>query len=1141
MWACERARGVLVRALRLSLFALAPLSADTAKSVAADSAVVSRPKTFEFRDDFQTDTRRNFHTTGEVEWSKGQFTLKTGVSLAKPLEAGPQVDCEMSLSFPSGKSTGLLSETQVVFEVEDTVAEVASLQTAAGVSMAARIRVKRVGEALRGTIEITEYPWKDLLLRTSTYSGVHFKIPPLQRAFELPLTSQPARWRFHYDQGLLTVSCEAKQLAAWWRENFSAGVTSIRVSQSQGALGCRALTIRGKVRAPAVSPLQVVRLLAAAARDSEATRLRYAGRHREALSRYKQSYDTLLERFGPEHFYTMAAVHNMAGEYSAIGDYVRAEQLYRQNVEMDQKLHGDQHPNLARGMENLASIYLATSDDARAEPLLRQALKIRQNVFGDEDPETAQALGSLADLYEHMEDYARAEPLYLKALGIERKVFGNKGYETGSALRDLADAYVAQGKYALAEPIYREALEIVRDAKGVKHPTYAAILGQFGLLQDYRGNVIEAERLYKQSLELRKESLGADNPRCTASLNQLGLHYLRVGDEATAETPLRQSLEIMEKQFARTSSVLSERQQLQWSLAVRYLLDGYLSLGGSAKVTDRAKYSHCLRWKGAVFVAQTQIRVLRQNPELLPAFDELQSVSGQLATLAYRIPDANQSDAWKKRIAELTDRKESIERTLAEKSADFREQRAQIELKPDRLRLSLPRGSVLVDFLEYTRYRAPPERRGPMKRKRHLVAFIVRPDREIQSVELGPIDALRKNINAWRTDYGSSAAGVDAANALKRAIWEPIEPHLDGCETVLVSPDGDLARFPMGALPGKALDSYLIEERNLVVISVPRLLPERLANGRRTRQQRTAVFVGDVDFDNDPTRSPSQEQPKTLVAAGTHRSAVRFGNVDFPPLPGSASEIEEIAALFSQHFGVGHHKLLCANKATEDALRTEAPRCTYLHLATHGFFQPVDDRRPQAEAEVWQFGSFHDREQAVGFHPGLQCGLALAGANRKSAAAEAAGKSMDDGILTAIEVASLDLRNVELVVLSACDTGLGKTASGEGVLGLQRAFQMAGARNVVASLWKVDDRATVALMRVFYHKLWVEQKPAAIALREAQLDLLRHPEQIESLATTRGPNFEKTVKLVDHGQRTPTTKTTSPRVWAAFVVSGTGM
>jgi CHAT domain-containing protein len=172
-------------------------------------------------------------------------------------------------------------------------------------------------------------------------------------------------------------------------------------------------------------------------------------------------------------------------------------------------------------------------------------------------------------------------------------------------------------------------------------------------------------------------------------------------------------------------------------------------------------------------------------------------------------------------------------------------------------------------------------------------------------------------------------------------------------------------------------------------------------------------------------------------------------------------------------------------------------------------------------------------------------GIALAGANGGSHPEvgfnSSSGKEADDGVLTALEVAGLDLRNVDLVVLSACETGLGRVAGGEGVLGLQRAFQLAGAKNVVASLWKVDDRATVALMRVFYHKLWVERKPAAVALREAQLALLRHPEQIELLATTRGPNFDKTVKLVDHGQRTSKAPTSSPRVWAAFMVSGTGM
>ena len=188
---------------------------------------------------------------------------------------------------------------------------------------------------------------------------------------------------------------------------------------------------------------------------------------------------------------------------------------------------------------------------------------------------------------------------------------------------------------------------------------------------------------------------------------------------------------------------------------------------------------------------------------------------------------------------------------------------------------------------------------------------------------------------------------------------------------------------------------------------------------------------------------------------------------------------------------------------------------------------------PSKDEQEWGDSGFGGRG-VKGFHPGLLSGIALSGANA------AVGDSGDDGILTAVEVAGLDLERMELVVLSACETGLGSTAGGEGVLGLQRAFQIAGARNVVASLWRVDDQATVALMRLFYQKLWEERKSPAAVLREAQLALLHHPEQIQSLATTRGPNFSKATKLVEEANR-ETAKTASPRLWAAFVIAGPGI
>ncbi len=162
-------------------------------------------------------------------------------------------------------------------------------------------------------------------------------------------------------------------------------------------------------------------------------------------------------------------------------------------------------------------------------------------------------------------------------------------------------------------------------------------------------------------------------------------------------------------------------------------------------------------------------------------------------------------------------------------------------------------------------------------------------------------------------------------------------------------------------------------------------------------------------------------------------------------------------------------------------------------------------------------GLYMNRFEAGGQHPQLLSGLALAGANRANKSDAAATPAADDGLLTAEEISATSMEGVQLVVLSACETGLGKTAAGEGLLGLQRAFQSAGARSVVASLWPVPDRATQQLMTRFYANHWHEKMCPMKALREAQLWILH--------GTPNSDGAGKDVKL-------------SPEIWAAFVLSG---
>jgi CHAT domain-containing protein len=232
---------------------------------------------------------------------------------------------------------------------------------------------------------------------------------------------------------------------------------------------------------------------------------------------------------------------------------------------------------------------------------------------------------------------------------------------------------------------------------------------------------------------------------------------------------------------------------------------------------------------------------------------------------------------------------------------------------------------------------------------------------------------------------------------------------------------------------------------------------------------------------------------------------------------------------------------LMGTRAGPGQLVVDLPRARWAHLATHGFFaDPASDvRKYLYDEKDFLRGVTGERVGAGARNPLAQTGLVLAGANLKGKEA-----GPDGGILTAEALAGLDLGRLELAVLSACETGLGEAAAGEGVFGLQRALHLAGTRDVVASLWKVDDDATAALMALFYHQLWQQKQPPLQALRQAQLTLYRHPERIKALAGERGLKFDQVVALPPGASKDPKGPRPAGRatvkVWAAFVLSGPG-
>jgi CHAT domain-containing protein len=388
-------------------------------------------------------------------------------------------------------------------------------------------------------------------------------------------------------------------------------------------------------------------------------------------------------------------------------------------------------------------------------------------------------------------------------------------------------------------------------------------------------------------------------------------------------------------------------------------------------------------------------------------------------------------------------------------------------------------------------------------------------------VDIGRGDALHSLVTRWREALaaGSGAGGAAAArraealgDSLRRLAWDRVAPRVAGTRRVFVVPDGDLCEVNLAALPagrgrflletGPTLH-YLSTERDLL----PREAVEAPARG--------LLAIGGVDFD-----ARASVPALFAVAAEPARAGAPARNVQraadcsvfrterFAPLPGSSAEVSDVDALWRARTpGAGAAVVLTGPQATEQAFRAGARGHSVVHVATHAFFIDGDcaPRTARTGSPLTAGGTL---PYIVRENPLLLSGLVLAGANHHAEARPGA----DDGLLTAEEIAGLDLRGTEWVVLSACETGLGVVHPGEGILGLRRAFAIAGARTLITSLWKVPDAAAEDWMRELYRARFEEHLDTAAAMRRASLQLLH--------------------RLRERGAEP------DPRLWGAFIATG---
>jgi CHAT domain-containing protein len=490
-------------------------------------------------------------------------------------------------------------------------------------------------------------------------------------------------------------------------------------------------------------------------------------------------------------------------------------------------------------------------------------------------------------------------------------------------------------------------------------------------------------------------------------------------------------------------------------------------------------------------------------------WQEFLQTRGELSGLL--LAPAGQSGDHLRQLRQLTARKEDLERRLALSLPGF-SRREILGLPPHaELVKKLPPRTVFIDVLRYIRLEeavAAEGRRG-WRAAPNYVAFVLTPGGPVRRVELGPAVPIEAALAEWRRDIANQRTGP-AADRLSELVWRPLSRHLPtGMRTVLVAPDGALTGLPWAALHGRPGGRLLLEDYALAVVPHGPFLLDCLT-------------------------SPPESRPGVLLTVG----GVNYGEESAPdgarplwgPLPHTVQEVEAIIQV------AGERPVLAlrGSEPSPARLLAELPRARQAHLATHGFFADRAFRSVlQVDEKLYERGPFGAERAAPGArNPLALSGLVLSGAGRRP---NEDSPLKAGNILTAEDVAGLPLQNLELVVLSSCETGLGEVAGGEGVFGLQRAFHLAGARTVVASLWKVDDAATQALMAEFYRNLWQRRLSKLESLRQAQLATLRSfgPR----CGNVRAAGLERPIAPGQEGQPWPG-KGTPPLFWATWVLSG---
>ena len=798
------------------------------------------------------------------------------------------------------------------------------------------------------------------------------------------------------------------------------------------------------------------------------------GEYNKAIEIGTMAMNLRKHTLGEKHLDYALSLSNLAGYYSNLGEYNKAVELGTQALNIRKQALGEKHPDYASSLNNLANYYYSLGDYNKAVELGTQALNIRKQTLGEKHPNYASSLGCLADYYSRLGNYNKAIELGRQALNIRKQTLGEKHPNYASSLGCLADYYSRLGNYNKAIELGRQALNIRKQTLGEKHPNYATSLNNLANYYSGLGDYNKAVELGTMAMNIYKETLGEKHPDYASSLSNLASYNYQCHNYQEAYRLLSKSIRIQKHiVLSMFKEATSRTRQTFWNknnAEFDFFLSFCLKAHDQERNGELYDYS-ALFTKGLLLNAETNARdvVLESgDTALVKQFDALQSVRIML-NKQYEKPIAERTlncDSLEN-VAEL------MERELIKSSKAYGDFTRSLTITWKDVKNELADGDVAIEFIS-----------TPFLDNDSVMYIALALKKGYPEPKLIPLFE-EKTLKELSNDNPNDA------QQLFHLVWNPLLSELEGTRNVYFSPSGALYNIGIENLPISA-EERMSDRFNMYRLSSTRLLA---LHPHSTSERKTALFGG-LDYEMSPQDVASNNLKNAyhseFIAQNRDASADFMERGGFGALPFSLKEVKSASKLLEAN-GYECH-LFEGKDGTEEAFKSlSGKKVKVVHLSTHGAFVPQKEAKNTKQKNNFRFIQFDDAApQAQEEDQSLtRSFLVMAGGNMLKNY-DSIPEGIDDGILTAQEIAHTDLRSCDLVVLSACETALGDITN-EGVMGLQRGFKKAGANTILMSLWKVDDQASSLLLTKFYENLLSKKMPKIDALKKAQ-DYVRNYE-----------------------------------------------